>query len=96
MKNKKQFQIAEKIIREAITRIDPYSLLADGSPDDEFDSEITAIVGQLNRCNSSKDVAHAIARVLNSSFCEKHQPEEFEDEGLIIYKSLVQHGIKEI
>ena len=78
MKNKKHFQIAEKIVRESIFRINPYSLLSDGGPDDEFDSEIMAIVGQLNRCGSGRDVAHAIARILNSSFSKKYEPSEFE------------------
>ncbi|MCA9423304.1 MAG: hypothetical protein H6940_05280 [Burkholderiales bacterium] len=92
--NKKEFSKALNIVRKSIHRIDPYSLLAGGSPDDEFDSEINAITSQLQRCGSGKDVADAIARVLNSSFSEKHNPEEYEEEGNCIYKALVENGLK--
>ncbi len=93
MKNK-EFSKALNIVRESIHRIDPYSLLEGGSPDDEFDSEINAIASQLQRCGSGKDIAHAIARVLNSAFSEKYKPEEYENEGNLIYKALIENGLK--
>ena len=92
--NKKELSKALNIVRESIRRIDPYSLLEGGSPNDEFDSEINAITSQLQRCGSGKDVAHVIARVLNSAFSEKYEPEEFEDEGNTIFKALVENGLK--
>ncbi len=91
---KKEIAKALNIVKESIHRIDPYSLLEGGSPDDEFDSEINAITSQLQRCGSGKDVAHTIARVLNSAFSENHKPEEFEEEGNFIYKTLVENGLK--
>jgi hypothetical protein len=93
MKTKKDYKKTQEIVREAIHRIDPYALLAGGSPDDEFDSEIISIVGQLQRCGSGKDIAHAIARVLTSSFGEKFEPSEFETEGEHIYAELQQSGL---
>ena len=83
----------QAIVRESIHRIDPYSLLAGGSPDDEFDSEIKSIVGQLQRCGSGRDVAHAIARTLTSSFGEKFEPSEFESEGQHIYAELLRNEL---
>ena len=80
-------------MRESIHRIDPYSLLAGGSPDDEFDSEINSIVGQLQRCGSGRDVAHAIASILTSSFGEKFEPSEFESEGQHIYAELQRNEL---
>jgi hypothetical protein len=91
---KKELNKALSIVRESIHRIDPYSLLEGGSPDDEFDSEINLITSQLVRCGSGKDVAHTIARVLNSAFSEGYKPEEFEEEGNFIYKSLLENGLK--
>ncbi len=92
--NKKELTKTLSIVRESIHRIDPYSLLEGGSQKDEFDSEINLITSQLQRCNSGNDVAHAISRVLNSSFSEKHKPDQFEEEGNFIYKALVKNGLK--
>jgi len=92
--NKKDFKKCIEIVRESIHRIDPYCLLDGGSPDDEFDSEISSIVSQLDRSGSGRDVAHSIARVLNSSFSESHRPEEFEVEGNMIFEALVKNGLK--
>jgi len=88
MRTKQEFGIAQEVVRKSIHKIDPFALLAGGSPKDEFDSEIISIVRQLPRCRSGKDVAHTIAQVLSTSFGEKFEPEEFEEEGLNIYTSL--------
>ena len=92
--NEKEFTKSLSIVRESIHRIDPYSLLESGCPDDEFDSEINSITNQLEGCESVKDIAHTISRVLNSAFSEWHKPEDFEEEAGIIYKALVENGIK--
>lgn len=91
---KKKFTTAVNIVRASIHRINPYSLLEGGSPEDELDSEINSITSQLHRCNSGKDVSLAIARVLSSTFSEKHLPEDFEKEGYIIYNSLIENQLK--
>lgn len=93
--NKKDFQRIVAIVGVSIHRINPCHLMGDGFPDDEFDSEIISIAKQLDRCNSGRDVAHAIARTLNSSFNENHQPQEFTNEGDIIYKGLIESGLKQ-
>lgn len=59
--NKKQASKAIEIVKESIHRVDPFSLISTGSPEDEFDSEILSITSQLERCNSGRDVSHAIA-----------------------------------
>ena len=92
--NKKEAAKATSIVREAIFRIDPYCLLSSGGPEDELDSEILSITSQLQRCGSGRDVAYAITRVLNSSFSQSHKFEEFEQEGIKIYKALVENGLK--
>ena len=90
---KHNYKKAHEIVRESIHRIDPYSLLAGGSPEDEFDSEINSIVGLLQRCGSGGDVAHAIAHILSSSFGEKFESSEFESEGQHIYAELQRNEI---
>ena len=93
MRTMRNFKRTHGIVRESIHRIDPFSLLEGGSPDDEFDSEIMSIVGQLHRCGSGRDISHAIARVLTSSFGEKFDASLFEAEGRWIYDTLIKHGL---
>lgn len=82
------------IVRESIHRIDPYGLLANGSPKDEFDFEIRAITLQIPHCQSSKDIAYAIAKVINNSFSLDRKIEEFELESEWIFAMLIKHKIK--
>jgi hypothetical protein len=89
-----QYTHTLNIVKESIHRIDPYGLLASGCPQDEFDSEIRAITLQIPRCESSKDIAHAIARVINSSFSLETKPEEFELESEWIFAMLIKHKTK--
>ena len=90
--NKQQdFILAEKIVRAAIHRIDPYGLLEGGSPEDEFDSEIRSITNQLQRCKTESDIAHAIARTLTSSFGEKFDPSEFREESNRVFLELKEN-----
>ena len=91
---KMDYEKSLEIVRDSIHRINPYHLMEEGFPDDEFDREISSIAKQLERCNSGKDVSHTIARVLNSAFNENHQAEEFIEEGNIIFKGLEQNGLK--
>ena len=91
--NKENYKATIKIVRDSMTRIDPFNLLSGGAPDDEFDSEIISIVGLSKNCVSGLDIAHAIANVLNKSFNENYSYTEFEKEGNLIYKSLQDQKI---
>lgn len=73
---KRIFERASPICRSVIHEWDPYGLLKGGAPDDEFDSEIKAIVKQLDRINSPTDAAHLISRVISSAFEPKLFPVE--------------------
>ena len=72
-RNKRWYKAATAVVREVIHHWDPYALLAEGSPPDEFDGEITAIVAQLPRIRGEQDAVHTISRVFASSF----EPELF-------------------
>jgi hypothetical protein len=65
---KRLYEKALEGVRCVIHEWDPYSLLAGGAPKDEFDSEISAVVGQLGRIHSAEDACHVISRVFSSSF----------------------------
>lgn len=92
-------QEREKIfnaVRSVIHDWDPYDLIAGGAPDDEFDSEISAVIRQLDRIRSAGDACHVISRVFSSSF----EPELFQIEhcrsvGERLYEVLAEHGILE-
>ena len=93
MKTKQDFKHAVEILREAINEIDPYSLLASGSPDDEFENEINSIASQLSSCESGKDIAHTIARVFTSSFGEEFESSQFLSEGEDVYTKLQSNDL---
>ena len=83
-------------VRKVIHEWDPYDLLAGGAPDDEFDSEISAVIRQLDRIRSSRDACHVISRVFSSSFePELFQIEHCQSVGLRLYEALAERGIIE-
>jgi len=91
MPTKKEIDRAIQICRGVITDWDPYSLIANGAPSDEFDSEILAVVGQLDRIRSRNDAVHAVSRVFSFAF----EPEYFgfhacADVGATLFEQLVQ------
>ena len=93
---RREYGEAFDAVRSVIHEWDPYGLLAGGSPTDEFDMEISAVVRQLGRVHSPLDAAHVISRVFSSSF----EPELFEVEhyravGERLHQTLVERGILE-
>jgi hypothetical protein len=83
-------------VRSVIHEWDPYDLLAGGAPDDEFDSEISAVIRQLDRIHSARDASHVISRVFSSSFePEPFQVEYCESVGKRLYEVLAVRGIIE-
>ena len=51
-----------------ITEWDPYRLIEDGAPNDEFDGEIADVVNRIRNIRSPGDAASAISGVFSSSF----------------------------
>lgn len=91
---KSDFKIAYSIVREIINEWDPYGLIATGAPEDEFDSEVHSIVGQIPRIQSSNDAIHAIKRVFASNFePERFSIDECSEVGRKLYVALDSKGI---
>ncbi|HEV2800718.1 MAG TPA: DUF1871 family protein [Pyrinomonadaceae bacterium] len=83
-------------VRSVINEWDPYDLLAGGAPDDEFGSEISAVIRQLDRIRSPRDASYVISRVFSSSFePESFQVEHCQSVGERLYSALVERGIIE-
>lgn len=56
------------VVKTEIARIDPFRLLADGAPENEFDGEAQAISRRITSTSSAQDIAEVIAAVLNEAF----------------------------
>ena|SRR5579872_5216744 len=56
------------ITAAVIQQWDPYRLLGEGAPTDEFDHEIASVVAEIPRIHSAADAASAVSRVFSSSF----------------------------
>ena len=82
------------LVRKVIHQWDPYRLLESGSPGDEFDGEIMAVVRQIDRIHSATDASQVISRVFSSSFePEMFQVEQCRDVGHKLYEALIQSDI---
>jgi hypothetical protein len=94
MKTRGDYDRAIGVVREVVLRWDPYGLLAGGSPPDEFDSEIAAVVTQVPRIRSRSDATHALARVFSSAFePERFRPEDCAAAGAELYDALSSAGL---
>ena len=56
------------IVRNALQMLDPCDLLAQGAPEDEFDTEALEICRIINCESSPRNIAEAFAIVLNNAF----------------------------
>jgi hypothetical protein len=83
-----------RVVREVVHRWDPYALLAEGCPLDEFDSEIVAVVAQVPHIRSRIDAALALSRVFSSAFqLEGFQPDDCSEPGNELYEALTAAGL---
>lgn len=73
MKTREDYDAAILIVGSIVRSWDPYHLLASGSPSDEFDAEIAAIVTHIPRITSSSTAAAALSSVMSAAF----EPELF-------------------
>jgi hypothetical protein len=71
--DRKEWKQLEPIVRDVIHKWDPYGLLGDGAPQDEFDSQILTIVGRLRGITTPLGCVVAISDVFSASF----EPERF-------------------
>ena len=92
---KKEYKRAVDVIGQVIRAWDPYGLLAGGAPTDEFNSEIAAVVRQIDRINSPKDAAEVISRVFASSFeTDLFTPIKCFEIGERLHAALIEQGLK--
>ena len=68
MKDRRDYEQAIEIIGDVIRAWDPFSLIAEGAPPDEFDSLIAKITARVPTFRRPSDVAEAISGVFSASF----------------------------
>lgn len=66
-----------EIVKKYIDEYDYYSLLRDGAPEDEFDSEVRKICNLISSDSSTERIAEVIAMVMRSSFGNEEKTESY-------------------
>jgi Domain of unknown function (DUF1871) len=94
MKMKKAaYQLAIQVVGSVVREWDPYSLLADGAPEDEYESGIALVVAQIPRIKTEMQAALALSRVFSSAFeAEQFTPEQCAEAGKKLYAALSANG----
>lgn len=77
LKSKSDYKHAFVVVKSVTDEWDPYALLENGAPSDEFEGIASLIVGHIPRIRSSEDAITAISKV----FCEEFEPDLFRPEG---------------
>ncbi len=77
------------IVKKYIDQYDYYGLLADGAPNDEFETEAGMISRQIDRNSSVLEIAAAIASVMGRMFSNKEAPETFMEIAKLIHDEIV-------
>ena len=73
MKTRGEYEKAVEAVGTFVRSWDPYSLLAEGAPADEFDAEIARLVTHIPYIRNADTAANAISAVFSASF----EPELF-------------------
>ena len=68
MKTRADYIHARGIVGDVVRRWDPYALVANGCPPDEFDGEIVSVVAQIPRIKSQHDATDVLSRVFSAAF----------------------------
>ena len=63
------------VVKKHIDAWDPFSLLASGCPQDEFDGESRMIAQRITCASSEQEIADIVRRVFSSQFDEASFPE---------------------
>lgn len=91
-----KYQQMWEVTAGVIKSWDPYNLLSDGAPTDEFDQEISLVVAQIPRMHSEADTVRAISQIFSTSFeAELFTEEMCSDVGGKLYAALVEQRLIE-
>ncbi len=94
MTSRRDYDRTLRAVKAVINSWDPYRLLANGMPTDEFEPEIRDLVALIPRIRTQADTVNAISKVFSKWFeDETFGPEYCMDVGEELYLVLVREGI---
>lgn len=83
---KKQYKHHFKELRAIINEWDPYSLIAEGAPVDEFESEVGEVLAGLPKCKNQDDAVGLVSKVFSKAFePDLFKPEHCTEVGQKVY-----------
>ena len=68
MRDRHDYEEALRIVGKVIRAWDPYGLLAESMPEDEFSAEIVQLVTHVPRMHTAKEAAQALSAVFSAAF----------------------------
>jgi hypothetical protein len=93
MKTRSDYDAALDVVASVINAWDPFSLLRGGSPSDEFDAEIAALVPRIRHIHSAEDAAREIATVFSKAFDPTFTSEACAKVGAQLYSRLQEASL---
>jgi len=94
MKDRRDYEQALQVVGQVMRAWDSYSLLAEGAPADEFDTEIALLVARVPNIHSATDAAHAISAIFSKAFEPRlFTPEACAEPGAQLFAKLDQTGL---
>ncbi len=93
MKTRSDYDAALDIVASVINAWDPYSLLEGGSPPDEFEAEIAALVPRIRHIHSEGDASREIATVFAKAFDTTFTPGICAKVGAQLYSRLQEASL---
>ena len=88
MKTRSDYDAALDLVASVINAWDPYALLEEGSPRNEFEAEIAALVPRIRHIHSEEEAAREIAAVFAKAFDPTFTPEACAMVGAQLYSRL--------
>jgi|GEM_PF-1661221 len=93
MKTRSDYDAVTDLVASVINAWDPYSLLEDGSPPDEFEAEIATLVPRIKHIHSPEAAAKEIATVFAAAFEPHFTPEVCAKVGAQLHFRLQEAGL---
>ena len=70
---KRDYKQVFDIVQHVILAWDPYALVRNGAPSNEFDHEVAQIVARVPKCQTESDISCAVSEIFSESF----SPDDF-------------------
>ena len=94
VKTRKDYEVAVEVVTNVINGWNPYCLLEDGAPTDEFGPEIRQLVTYIPGIRTRDDAARAVSEVFSKMFePDLFAPESCGDVGARLYEELDRSGL---